>query len=132
MRRTGFIAEKAKLFMSTELNQLIVNALEDVKGQKITQLDVTALTDVMDWLVIVNGTSNRHVKSLAGNLVETLKPQGHRPIGVEGLEEGEWVLVDYGDTVVHVMLPEMREFYELEKLWSKVPSHRQDNPSTDA
>lgn len=115
--------------MSTELNQSIVNALENVKGQKIAKLDVTELSDVMDFLIIVNGTSNRHVKSLANNVVEELKQQGHQPIGVEGMESGEWVLVDYGDTVVHVMLPEMRDFYELEKLWSKVPSHRQDGSS---
>lgn len=118
--------------MSTELNQLIINALENVKGQKIAELDVTELSDIMDHLIIVNGTSNRHVKSLANNVVEELKPRGHRPIGVEGMDSGEWVLVDYGDTVVHVMLPEMREFYELEKLWSKVPSHRQGAPASDS
>lgn len=115
--------------MSTDLNRLIVDALEDIKGQKIVELDVTELSDVMDCLIIVNGTSSRHVKSLANNLVESLKPLGHKPIGVEGMEEGDWVLVDYGDTVVHVMLPAAREFYELEKLWSKVPAHRQDRSS---
>lgn len=113
--------------MSTELNQLIRNALEDVKGQKIAELDVTELSDIMDCLIIVNGTSNRHVKSLANNVVDESKKAGHRPIGIEGMESGEWVLVDFGDTVVHVMLPETREFYELEKLWSKVPAHRQDS-----
>lgn len=118
--------------MNTELNKAIVDALENVKGQKIAELDVTELSDIMDHLIIVNGTSNRHVKSLANNVVEELKPLGHRPIGVEGMDSGEWVLVDYGDTVVHVMLPEMREFYELEKLWSKVPAHRQDGPASDA
>lgn len=112
--------------MSTELNSYIVEALEDLKGQKLTHLNVTALTDVMDHLIIVTGTSNRHVKSLASNVVEELKGKGIRPIGVEGLEGGEWVLVDYGDTVVHIMLSATRDFYELEKLWSKVPAHRGD------
>lgn len=118
--------------MSTELNQSITEALEDLKGQNIVTLDVSSLTDVTDHLVIVNGTSNRHVKSLASNVVEKLKGGGHKAIGVEGMDAGEWVLVDYGDTVVHVMLPAMREFYELEKLWSKVPAHRnQDASSSD-
>ena len=113
----------------TELNKLIIDALEDLKGQKIVALDVTQLTDVMDHLIIVNGTSNRHVKSLANNVIEELKTAGHRPIGIEGFEAGEWVLVDYGDTVVHVMLQATRDFYELEKLWSKVPAHRiEDRP----
>jgi ribosome-associated protein len=113
--------------MSLELNQLIVKALEDIKGQQIVELDVTQLTDVMDHLIIATGTSNRHVKSLANNVVEELKNSGFRPLGVEGYEGGEWVLVDYGDTVVHVMLQSTRDFYELEKLWSKTPAHR-SNP----
>lgn len=115
--------------MSAELNKLIIDALEDLKGQKIVELDVTQLTDVMDHLIIVNGTSNRHVKSLANNVIEELKTSGHRPIGIEGLDVGEWVLVDYGDTVVHVMLQATRDFYELEKLWSKVPAHRSEERS---
>lgn len=115
--------------MSAELNKLIIDALEDLKGQKIVELDVTQLTDVMDHLIIVNGTSNRHVKSLANNVIEELKTSGHRPIGIEGLDVGEWVLVDYGDTVVHVMLQATRDFYELEKLWSKVPAHRSEEHS---
>lgn len=113
--------------MSTELNKLIIDALEDLKGQKLVELNVSALTDVMDHLIIVNGTSNRHVKSLANNVIEELKEAGHRPLGVEGYEDGEWVLVDFGDTVVHVMLEATRDFYELEKLWSKVPAHRSDD-----
>jgi len=115
--------------MSAELNKLIIDALEDLKGQKIVELDVTQLTDVMDHLIIANGTSNRHVKSLANNVIEELKTAGHRPIGIEGLDVGEWVLVDYGDTVVHVMLQATRDFYELEKLWSKVPAHRSEERS---
>lgn len=112
--------------MSEQLNGLIVDALEDLKGQDLKHLDVTSMSDVMDDLFIVSGTSNRHVKSLANNLVETLKEQSIRPIGVEGLTDGEWVLVDYGDAVVHIMLPATRKFYELEKLWSKVSAARSD------
>ena len=104
--------------MSVNLNDLIVEALDDLKGKDVVTMDVSELTDVMDTLVIASGTSNRHVKSLAGNVVDEAKKQGLRPIGVEGLETGEWVLVDFGDVVVHVMLPEARAFYDLERLWS--------------
>ncbi|GAA5317022.1 MAG: ribosome silencing factor [Candidatus Pelagadaptatus aseana] len=110
--------------MSTEVSRLAVEALEDLKGNDIVSLDVTELSDVMDTLVIASGTSNRHVKSLASNVVEELKDKGERPIGVEGMDSGEWVLVDFGDTVVHVMMPSTRDFYDLEKLWSTEPSTR--------
>ncbi len=110
--------------MSTEISQMAVTALEDLKGKDIVCLDVTELSDVMDTLVIASGTSNRHVKSLANNVVEEGKDRGMRPIGVEGMETGEWVLVDFGDTVVHVMMPSARDFYDLEKLWSTEPSSR--------
>ncbi len=108
-----------------QLNQLIVTALEDLKGKNIVQLDVRELSDVMDTLIIASGTSSRHARSLADNVVEELKKSGHRPLGVEGIETGDWVLVDYGDTIVHVMQEETRNFYELEKLWSMKPSHRE-------
>ncbi|ABD82598.1 ribosome silencing factor [Saccharophagus degradans] len=110
---------------NTQLAKLINDALEDLKGQDITVLDVTSLSNVMDTLIIVTGTSNRHVKSLANNVVVDTKANGHQPIGVEGLDGGEWVLVDYGDTVVHIMLQQTRDFYELEKLWSTAPAGRQ-------
>lgn len=110
--------------MSIDLNSTIVNALEDLKGKDIVVLDVSELSDVMDTLVIVSGTSNRHVKSLVNNVVDDAKKNGFRPIGVEGKEGGEWVLVDFGDTVVHAMLPTTRDFYDLEKLWSLEPLSR--------
>lgn len=116
--------------MSVNLNQLIVDALEDVKGKDIVTMDVRELTDVMDTLVIASGTSNRHVKSLADNVVEEAKKQGLRPIGVEGLDNAEWVLVDFGDIVLHVMLPATRDFYDLEKLWSMAPAGREE-PSAE-
>ncbi len=99
------------------LKDLVVDALEDLKAINTVTLDVTGLTDVMDYLVIASGSSNRHVKSLANNVSVEAKKQGMRPIGVEGEDGGEWVLVDFGDVVVHVMLPATRDFYDLERLW---------------
>ncbi|HTF85034.1 ribosome silencing factor [Cellvibrio sp. ARAG 10.3] len=110
--------------MSEELSQIVINALEDLKGKNIVQLDVREMTDVTDTLIIASGTSNRHVKSMANNVVEDSKKLGYMPLGVEGIDAGDWVLVDFGDIVVHVMQEETRNFYELEKLWSITPSNR--------
>jgi ribosome-associated protein len=112
--------------LNQDLNQLITAALENLKGQNIVQLDVREMTDVTDTLIIASGTSGRHARSMANNVVEELKKQGHRPLGIEGIDAGDWVLVDYGDTVVHVMQKETREFYELEKLWSIKPANRSE------
>jgi ribosome-associated protein len=103
---------------SEQLVQLVVAALDDVKAINTVTLDVTALTDVMDYMVITSGTSNRHVKSLASHVSVEAKKQGIAPIGTEGDDAGEWVLVDFGDVVVHVMLPATRDFYDLERLWA--------------
>ncbi len=102
-----------------ELKQAVIEALDDMKAVNPVVLDVTGLTDVMDYLVIASGTSNRHVKSLADNVSMELKKRGMRPLGVEGEDAGEWVLVDFGDVVVHVMLPATRDFYDLERLWTQ-------------
>ena len=110
--------------MSENLQTLIENSLEDTKGQDVSVLDVTDLSDVMDTLIIVTGSSNRHVKSLASNTIDECKKAGIRPLGVEGMGAGEWVLVDYGDIVLHVMQKNTRDFYELEKLWSIEPVSR--------
>ena len=107
--------------MSKELTDIVIDALEDIKGRDIAVLGVTELTDVMDTLVVVSGTSNRQVKAMADNVVEKCKAAGHQPLGVEGMETSDWVLVDLGDVVVHIMLPETRAFYELEKLWAVRP-----------
>lgn len=112
--------------MIDETGRLAVEALEDLKGQEIVTLDVTELSGVMDSLIVATGTSNRHVKSLAGNVVEELKKKGIQPIGVEGMDSSDWVLVDYGTAVIHVMLPQTRKFYDLEKLWSPIASERKD------
>lgn len=110
--------------MTESLNSVVETALDDLKAKDVVVLDVTELSDVMDHFVIASGTSNRHVKSLANNLVTDAKAAGFQPIGVEGLEGGEWVLVDFGEVVVHIMMPSTREFYDLEKLWSMTPSSR--------
>ena len=99
------------------LKELVVDALDDLKAVNTVTLPVAELTDVMDYLVIASGTSNRHVKSLADNVCMEAKKQGMRPLGVEGEDAGERVLVDFGDVVVHVMLPATRDFYDLERLW---------------
>lgn len=101
-----------------QLCQLVHSALDDLKAVNPVSLDVSELTDVMDTLIVASGTSNRHVKSLANNLCVEAKKAGMRPLGVEGEDAGEWVLVDFGDIVVHVMLPATRDFYDLERLWS--------------
>ena len=94
-----------------------VNALEDTKAINIKTLDVTNLTDITDTMIICSGTSNRHVKSLSNNLIDAIKAKGFKPLGLEGGDLASWVLIDLGDVVVHVMLPQTREFYDLESLW---------------
>jgi ribosome-associated protein len=111
--------------MIENVSRLAVEALDNMKAQDVVTLDVTSLSEVMDDLIIATGTSNRHVKSLASNVVDELKKQGVEPIGVEGMDSSDWVLVDYGSAVIHVMLPQTREFYDLEKLWS--PLERKTN-----
>lgn len=103
---------------SEQLAELVAAALDDVKARDTVVLDVRGMTGVTDYMVVSSGTSNRHVKSLAANVVDEAKQQGLRPIGVEGDNVGEWVLVDFGDVVVHVMLPDARAFYDIERLWS--------------
>jgi len=103
---------------SEKLTALIVAALDDVKAIDIVTLDVRKMTSVTDYMIVASGTSNRHVKALIENVTEKAREAGHRPIGVEGEEGGEWVLLDLQDALVHVMLPKVREFYNLEKLWS--------------
>ena len=103
---------------SERFTQVIAAALGDLKAVNTVTLDVRGLTDVMDYMVISSGTSNRHVKSLADHVSVEAKKQGVMPLGIEGENAGEWVLVDFGDVVVHVMLPATRDFYDLERLWT--------------
>jgi ribosome-associated protein len=99
------------------LDEIVARALDDLKADNVHMLDVRHLTTVTDTMVVASGRSDRHVRAIAGAVVEQAKKAGYRPIGVEGERSGEWVLVDLADLVVHVMLPRVREFYNLEKLW---------------
>jgi ribosome-associated protein len=99
------------------LGEIVARALDDLKADNVHVLDVRHLTTVTDTMVIASGRSDRHVRAIAGAVVEQAKKAGYRPIGVEGERSGDWVLVDLADVVVHVMLPRVREFYNLEKLW---------------
>ena len=105
-----------------DIKNLAINALEDMKAKDIVCLDVKPLTSMADYMIVCSGTSNRHVKSIANQLVEDSKKAGHQPAGVEGESGSEWVLVDLIDVIVHVMLPDTRKFYDLEKLWSMSPN----------
>lgn len=106
---------------SEQLGDLVVDALDGLKAIDIIRLDVRKLTAVTDYMIVASGTSNRHVKALTDNVAEKAREAGHKPAGVEGEEGSEWVLLDLQDVLVHVMLPRVREFYNLEKLWSLSP-----------
>ena len=103
---------------ASELRDYVVAALEDLKGVDIVTLDVAALTPMTDYMVLVTGTSNRHVKALVDTANESSKALGIQPLGIEGRESYDWVLVDLADVIVHVMNEEARNFYQLERLWS--------------
>jgi ribosome-associated protein len=106
------------------LRKVVVDALDDMKALEVKVLDVRGLTDIADYMVIASGTSDRHVRSVAQRVVEKTKEAGFRPHGVEGQQDGDWVLIDLHDMIVHVMLPRVREFYGLEKLWDMTVSKR--------
>ncbi|HWL63421.1 MAG TPA: ribosome silencing factor [Steroidobacteraceae bacterium] len=106
------------------LVKTVTAALDDMKATNIKVMDVRQVTDVSDCMVLASGNSDRHVKSIADRVVERAKAAGFRPIGVEGQRDGEWVLVDLNDVLVHVMLPRVREFYGLEELWETAPAAR--------
>ena len=107
-----------------QLQQLVVSSLEDFKAIDITVIDVSGKSPLTERLVVASGNSTRHVKSMADNLVVNAKAAGNPPLGVEGAREGEWVLVDLNDVIVHLMLPQTRAFYNLEKLWEASADHR--------
>lgn len=96
-----------------------IAGLEEAKAQDIKVMDVTGLTDVTDFMILATGTSSRHVNAIADQLVNYMKAHGHRPLGVEGRDEAQWVLVDLNDVIVHIMQADARVFYDLEKLWGE-------------
>jgi len=117
--------EALKAPPKSPLLQLIEAALADMKAVNVTVLDVRGLTDVADSMVIASGNSDRHVRSIADNVLQQAKKAGFRPMGVEGERDGEWALVDLQDIIVHVMLPRVREFYRLENLWDISAARRE-------
>jgi len=113
---------------SQQMTKLAIAALEDLKGVDIADFDIREKSSMADCMIVATGTSQRHVRSLANNVRQQAKDAGSSPLGVEGEDSGEWVLVDLGDVIVHVMTAEMREFYSLEKLWSVGPESGGEKP----
>nr|WP_275659599.1 ribosome silencing factor [Shewanella insulae] len=107
---------------SAELKQFVVDKVEDLKAKDIVVLEVTDKSNVTDYMVVCSGTSKTHVKAIAENVVLEAKRANLHIHGVEGRDSSEWVLVDLGDVIVHVMQDKTRDFYQLEKLWSEKPA----------
>lgn len=118
------VSPRVKSNAGEELRRIVIDALDDMKALEVKILDVRGLTDVADTMVIASGTSDRHVRSVAKNVVEKTKAAGFRPHGVEGQQDSDWVLIDLHEMIVHVMLPRTREFYGLEKLWDMTATQR--------
>lgn len=114
---------------SQQVIDLAVQALEDMKGIDLVVIDIVGKSSIADAMVVVTGTSQRHVRSLAESVRLSAKEADHPPLGVEGADSSDWVLVDLGDVIVHVMTEEKREFYSLEKLWSVGPDDQSSQAS---
>ncbi|WP_434556801.1 ribosome silencing factor [Thiopseudomonas acetoxidans] len=112
------------MLLNEQVVALVIEALDDGKAKNILDIDVRGKTSVTDFMVIASGTSARHVKGLANAVLVKAKEQGCKPLGSEGLDNGEWALIDLGDVVVHIMQEEVREFYDLEKLWQGAEQSR--------
>lgn len=107
-----------------QLRDLVISTLEDLKAIDIQQIDVTGKNPLTDLFVVASGNSSRHVKSMAEKLIVGAKAAGCQPLGIEGERQAEWVLVDLNDVIVHLMLPQTRAFYNLEKLWEASSQQR--------
>ena len=120
--------ETASAFESEDKKLMIRKVLGGrvMKGQEIVTMDIGAMSSIADYMVVVTGTSNRHVKSMADELMKRSKEADHMPIGMEGQEQGEWVLIDLGDVIVHIMQGATRKLYDLESLWKLVPGGKKD------
>ena len=113
--------------VSEALKDLVLDALDDIKGNEIVSLDVEGQTGIADFMVVASGTTARQVKALSDNVVVKAKAAGYPVNSVEGDDTSEWVLIDLGDVICHVMLPKVREFYDLERLWSVGPKQQDDD-----
>lgn len=102
---------------SEKLKDVVLEALDDIKAQDVNVIDVRGKTSITDYMVIASGTSTRHLKAIADNVAEEAKKRGYTPLGQEGESGSEWILLDFGDLVLHVMSPQTRVFYDLERLW---------------
>lgn len=105
-----------------EIKNTVLNTLDDMKAKDVVCLDVKPLTSLADFMVVASGTSSRHVKAMADRVEDEARKIGVKALGVEGAQAAEWVLVDLNDVIVHVMMPDARRFYDLEKLWSVTPN----------
>ena len=115
-------SDSGELAQSTQdLEALVLNALDDDKAEDVVAIDLTGKSSVTDVMVIASGRSNRHVGAMADHLVRKLKDAGHGKVSIEGLKTCDWVLIDAGDVIVHLFRPEVRSFYDLEKMWSVSP-----------
>ena len=117
--------------VSAELRELVLDAANDLKAVDVVALEVSDLTDITDTMIVAGGTSDRHVKAIVDNVLTVLKGAGKEVLGVEGRDVGEWVLLDLGDVVLHVMRAEARRFYDLERLWENLHA-TQGAPATTA
>ncbi|MDO4643597.1 MAG: ribosome silencing factor [Cardiobacteriaceae bacterium] len=107
---------------TNQLKHIVQNSLEDLKAVDIQCIDLAGKTDIADYMIVASGTSDRHLHALAGKIHDDCKAAGYLPLGIEGEDSRDWVLVDLGDIIVHIMRPETRELYALEKLWSLPPT----------
>ena len=112
-----------------ELKQVVIKTLEDMKAQDIEVFDVRDKTSITDIMIIASGTSDRHVKSTADAVAFQAKLAGEPPLGSEGVQDGEWALIDLNSIVVHVMLPKVRDFYQIERLWKEPQAHHATSTS---
>ena len=115
----------------TKIEQIALQALEDTKAKEIESLNVRKLTTIADTMIVCSGTSKQHLRSMANRIVEYAKAAGFKPLGVEGEQFAEWILVDLGDVIVHLMMPETRAFYSLEKLWTTSSTRVKRPPHED-
>jgi ribosome-associated protein len=113
------IDKKTHALQAEATRKMALQALEDLKAENVVVLDVRSIASFTDYMIFASGNSTRHVNAIAESVIEAARSAGQPPVGVEGEEVGEWVLVDLGDVVLHVMLPDVRLYYELEKLWGE-------------